>query len=291
MPCKRFVLDCSDSKRRTVSDSSMKEKKINTTLKMWATELYNVNDVAHALQARGGRYAIIDTIIYALMSLRQTPVPTYYFVAESTTFGMYCKFLVAIGKHEFDGHNIGSVFIRILLLNRFYGQLNMDIQESQTGVLQSVVEGDWDDNKVRGYLCSHLSADVEYTVNGAYDDVSQQGRHAFESLLHRTTTVAFKRTRFAEKFGLVVLPPPVKRKGSLKRKWKRTSTLISTGLPTHISGTRVPRRAPSPVSMRQRSPRRPMSPPPRYSRLHRSPTPPTRATSKRRSPIRMNANL
>jgi hypothetical protein len=38
---------------------------------MWALELQHVDTVVDAIKDRNGRHAVVDTIIYSLMSLRQ----------------------------------------------------------------------------------------------------------------------------------------------------------------------------------------------------------------------------
>ncbi|OUU50577.1 MAG: hypothetical protein CBC12_05140 [Candidatus Puniceispirillum sp. TMED52] len=279
---------------------------------MWALELQHVDTVVDAIKDRNGRHAVVDTIIYSLMSLRQNRPPFYYFSAETKHPGEYHYFAFIIGKANVDGFPIGEPFVTIIMMNRFGNRLFMNITEDRTGVLQSVVDGNWDYEEVRSYLCRHLTADPDYTVTGDYNRVSRDAKRLFAFIQDRTTKVLFKKRPGLEKMYPRVkpLPPPiVKERRSLKRKWKRSPTVAETGMPIHISGARVPLRHQTPP---RRSPSaRPMSPtpPPRYSEVVQR-TPPntltpastisqrsisstgsSRRISKGRTPIRLNALL
>lgn len=240
---------------------------------MWATELSHVNTVADAIQFRNRKYATVDTLIYALMSLRQesTPPPRYYFSVHCRKHGILNHFLVIVGMPTVNGRTTGDVHIRIVLHNRFHGQLFLDIHDSRTGVLRNVIEGDWNHEAVRHHLCRHLMADQEYAVDGAYDGASRRGKTLFRLLVDHESQVSFRPFPSVERrFGISHLPPPVARKS---RTWKRSPTLHSTGLPNHITGTRVRPRRRSPSPKRNASPPRSRSPPPPYeSQLTHSPS-------------------
>jgi hypothetical protein len=184
---------------------------------MWGVDLLQVENVVDAIQDRNGKFAVVDTIIYALMSLRQTSPSLYYFSVETQHPGEYHYFVFLVGK--------GPVGVRIVLMNRFGNRLFMNI--SDDGTLRSVVDGNWDYEKVRSYLCRHITADPEHTVHGDYNRVSHEAKQLFSRIQNKTTRVLFKRRTGLERLlsgvGVELLPAPVVRnKIPFQRKWKRT---------------------------------------------------------------------
>lgn len=255
---------------------------------MWQVELSHVDKIVDATRDRRGKHSVVDTLIYALMSLRQTtPPPLYYFSVETTASAEYHYFAIIVGKEDVDGHPIGNPLIRINLMNRFQNKLLVEITEDTTGTLQSVVDGDWDYEEVKGFLCRRLTAaQHEFLVHGGYlphhERAYQEGMRLFSAITRPSSKVLFKRRPALEKLGVELLPPPITRNGSLKRKWKRSPTLVETGLPSHITGSRIRRIFPSSQQPRTAFA---ISPPslPRYSQVVQgSPSVNPSSTSRRR---------